>query len=107
MKPPLIVSEHGDVMVFETAEHLEQKLEPPDVLNDEYVAYDSEGRRLSLQVADHRVRVSATEAEPSHADELREVLANFLTRTGHGEGRSALSLSGLVDALVHAHGYSR
>lgn len=48
MKPPIIVNEHGDVMIFASKSSAEIYLETIDVENGEYQAYDSEGTQLVL-----------------------------------------------------------
>lgn len=50
MKSPIIVVENGDVAIFESAVKAELGLEPVDVKNGEYVAYDGDGRQLCLTV---------------------------------------------------------
>ena len=91
MKPPIIIDESGDVAIFETAETASVYLEPPDIINEEYVAYDSEGRLLKLSLSDSRMPINyermkiiiePTEAEPSHASDLRKILMRFLSYLG-------------------------
>lgn len=101
MRPPFIlVDKTGDVTVFDTAQELEQYVEPVDVLQDEFTAYDSEGRLLSLQVTHVTqgrflkvrlpvVRVSEAEHDPSHCDDLRRALLAFLQQLGYDETASA------------------
>ena len=48
MKPPIIIDEHGDVEVYNSVEEAAMNLEAIDVENNEYIAYDSEGRLLRL-----------------------------------------------------------
>ena len=40
MKPPIIVSEHGDLAFYDCVDDAELELEPIDVENDEYVVFD-------------------------------------------------------------------
>ena len=55
MKPPFIVNESssvdvpGDVTFYESASDLEGHLEAIDVENEEFFAFDSEGRLLRLE----------------------------------------------------------
>jgi hypothetical protein len=83
MKPPIIVDNFGDTMIFESVEKAEKYIEPMDVINEEYVAYDSEGRLLQLiaELPLHVVLLAA-ESEPYHAHELRRLLADFFERIG-------------------------
>ncbi len=106
MKPPLIVNNHGDVMVFASAQDLERELEAIDVEHHEYVAYDSEGRLVELGIGRRRgtlffsiksVVVQGAEPTPTHTGELREVLRRFLQ--GVGESNDWLANASL-EALV-------
>jgi hypothetical protein len=85
----------GDVRFFESLQEAENYVEAIDVVNNEYVGYDSEGRILSLAVKPgstgilgqlgirrNRVAITIDEQRPSHADELRTLLVSFLRRVG-------------------------
>ena len=50
MKLPIIVYEHGDILVFPDEASVCDYLEPIDVTNNEYVAYDSSGNIIELAV---------------------------------------------------------
>lgn len=103
MKPPIIVSEHGDIEFYASTEDAELDLEATDVRNGEYIAYDSEGRLLHLAIRQKKRRwtmpvevVAITESEevPTHDDELREALVDFFSRLGVDEewlGRATLN----------------
>jgi hypothetical protein len=86
MKTPIIIYEHGDISFFESVQDVERYLEPIDVKNDEYIAYDSEGRLLQLSVEHRtpvdRVVLSYSETQPMHALELKQILLDFFTRVG-------------------------
>jgi hypothetical protein len=83
MIAPIIIYNFGDVLIFETVEKAERYIEPIDIDNNEYIAYDSEGRLLRLIVRSrNRVHIEATEAEPNHADEVRKILIDFLAYVG-------------------------
>jgi hypothetical protein len=93
MKPPIIVDAKGDLLVFDSVETMLTYLEAIDVRNQEYTAYDSEGRLLQLGVAKTRVffglleghevvSLESEEATPSHASELRACVSDFLIRVG-------------------------
>ena len=113
VRPPIIVNEHGDIHVFPSVEEAETYLEPVDVRNNEYVAYDSEGRRLILSVRSRprtflfglltsnveTVAIGCEEEQPQHAEELRIVLAGSLQRRGHpADVVQGLSLRALMSA---------
>jgi hypothetical protein len=82
MKAPIIVNEHGNVMFFESVEAAERYLEPIDVENDEYVAYDGEGRLLRLVATSPRITIEDAEAAPAHAHVLRHLLLQFFPAIG-------------------------
>lgn len=101
MEPPIIVDNHGDILFFASVEKAEKYLEPIDVENDEYVAYDSVGHLLNLTIQERkwretnflrffkpneytveRVIIELAEAEPTHEDQLRERLIYFFALVG-------------------------
>jgi len=83
MRAPIIISEHGDLVVFEAKEDAEMYLEAIDVANGEYVGYDSEGRLLRLTPAwPHSATITDGESEPSHKDELSAALSGFFLQLG-------------------------
>jgi hypothetical protein len=61
MTGPFFLIEHGDVSAFGSIESLLQYVEPVDVRNDEYSAYDAEGCRLTLGVIEDRTILRAIE----------------------------------------------
>ena len=92
---PVIVDDNGDVDFFASVEDAELYLEPWAV-EEEFTAYDSEGRLLELRVerrespfffglsktvVDHVV-IEAVEDQPNHAPQLRATLLTFLERVG-------------------------
>ena len=92
---PVIVDDNGDVDFFASIEDAELYLEPW-AAEEEFTAYDSEGRLLEIRVegrefpvlfglirskVDH-VRIEAVEDEPHHARQLRATLLTFLERSG-------------------------
>jgi len=93
---PVIVDEHGDVSFFESVEHAEGKLEAIEVRNEEFVAYDSEGRLLKLDIERAEtstffglgetmleyVVIESARDRPNHAPQLRAALVRFFERVG-------------------------
>lgn len=75
MKPPIIVYNWGDMLLFGSVEAAEQALEAIDVENGEYLAFDSEGRLLEL-IADpwNKVSLRCPDPEPRYARQLRRLL---------------------------------
>ncbi|HET8579281.1 MAG TPA: hypothetical protein VFO18_19445 [Methylomirabilota bacterium] len=97
LKPPIfVVARNGDILAFETPARVESYVESVDVEAGEYLlAYDSEGRLLSLLVETptkrtsllgfevlgmRPVRLQAQEEQPSHADAMRSALSAALAR---------------------------
>lgn len=78
MNTPIFLIEKGDVVVFDSTETAEAYVEPIDVINDEYVFYDAEGRLLSAAVIDNHVKLSQIDLEPKHAIELATILKRYL-----------------------------
>jgi hypothetical protein len=94
MKAPIIIDNFGDVLIFDSVEKAERYIEPIDVLNGEYVAYDSEGRLLHPIIeSPFKVVLMPAEGEAGHAQELHEVLIDFFKRIGTSKdwlGRASL-----------------
>ncbi len=111
MKPPIIVDNRGDVGILKSVESAEKSLEPIDVLNSEYVIYDSEGRLLKASVEEKKVSsvfgvpvhresvvLSPVDQEPAHEDDLRRVLIRFLGKVSKStEALEDYSLEQLID----------
>lgn len=121
MRLPIIVSEHGDVSIYRSEVQAECALEPIDVRNGEYIAYDAEGQSLVLSVVieeksgplglfSRRVEsVRLTEDPVAKADEagLRNLLVQFVNRAGISLNEMKdEDLSSLINALVEKIGYS-
>ena len=94
MKPPIIVSDPGDISIFRSAEEAERYLELPDVKDGQTIVYDSEGRRLSLEVLSEpdskflgitisgaeRVATGREESSTISGDKLRQLLIDILIK---------------------------
>jgi hypothetical protein len=120
MKAPIIIFEHGDVTFFETVTKAQIGIEPIDVVNNEYVAYDSDGRLLSLAVEQIEkpsflgkaksieiVKISETKESPVHSDDFRKLLLQFFMKTEvYDQTDESLSLGDLVDKAVKQFGYT-
>jgi hypothetical protein len=108
MRPPFVLWIRDEDMadVFASAEELVAYVESPDVDDDNYAAFDSEGRLLELivdrsgplrrskrfgWVAIEPVILRAGEPEPAHQEKLRRLLM----RTLAVHGREPSELSGL------------
>ncbi len=80
MELPLIVDNRGDTLIFRSAAGLEDYLEAQDVLDNQFIAYDSQGCLLTLSVNSRgAVVVSVGVENPTHADTLKQLLIKYLT----------------------------
>lgn len=76
---PIFVIDGRDVGVFASIEDVQLQLEAIDVQNQEYLAFDADGRSLQLAVREGQVRVSLGEERPSRRHDLETALRDFLT----------------------------
>jgi hypothetical protein len=123
LKPPIIVSEPGEVLIFRSTSEVEEYIEWPDVYESRYIAYDSEGRLLKLLSpqgkkptkfmgitsynVDEPIRIEPAEVEPGHAHELRELLREHLIHLGEPyESVLDLSLDELLAVAIRRIGFS-
>lgn len=95
--PPIVIDNRPDgISIYKTAGSLSGQLEPWYVTDEDFDAYDAEGRLVWLRIETrevptffgwrraHRnyVVAYAAEAEPEHADALRRALLQGLGRVG-------------------------
>jgi hypothetical protein len=80
MKPPIIVHEHGDTSIYASKEDAAKDLEAIDVMNGEYLAYDSEGLQLKLEASSRWGTVSIADPIPPvrQPEALRPILREYL-----------------------------
>src|SRR6478736_5827688 len=78
LTPPIFVDNRGDVSVFRSVSYAESYLEPIDIENREYIAYDASGRLLALSADRRRVYISLAEPKPTHGEALENALRHFL-----------------------------
>ena len=98
IKPPIIVDESGDTDVFDSIEAAAIYLEPIDVEDNIFVAFDSTGRLLRLLPTTPQITIEAAEEVPNHAERLRELLIKFLNDCRSSEPNlSSLTLPELVE----------
>lgn len=122
MRPPILLYAEGSFDFFKSVEEAERYAEPIDVQNHEYVAYDSEGRRLELRVEEEavslwlglektfreRVRIVPAEDTATHADELKSLLQDFLSKLGGPpDSLHSATLQDLIAAGIQRMGFSR
>jgi hypothetical protein len=82
MTAPIIIYNFGDVLVFGSIESAERYLEAIDVENNEYIGYDGTGRLLELGTDGSHVIIRAAEACPTHQNDLRKILIEYLAQLG-------------------------
>jgi hypothetical protein len=105
--PPIFIR-GDDLYIFRSVEAAESSMEPVDVEPGER-AFDAEGRLLSvlvrgevkqgwLVVDQHLARIEngLTEADPTHAEELRAILGEWLGRVEKAPELEAAPLAELV-----------
>src|SRR6266446_2055357 len=96
--PPIIVSESGDIVTFESVAAAEPYLEPIDVEKGRYVAYDGRGRLLELMPTSTQISIKAAEKDASHHRERRNLLTAYLESVGvANDWVSGASLQDLVE----------
>lgn len=98
IRPPIVVDESGDTFVFESLYYAERYLEPIDVEEDRFVAFDSTGRLLRVLPTTPSVTIEAAEETPNHTERTRELLIKFLQNCGSTDPNlSSLTLSELAE----------
>jgi hypothetical protein len=121
LRPPILLYADGSFDFFKSVEEAEHYAEPIDVQNHEYVAYDSEGRRLELRVEEEvvaglfglgeikreRVRIVQAENTATHAEELKNLLSASLQTSGTPpDPLHPATLQELIAAGVQRMGFS-
>ena len=107
MRPPIVLDEHGDISLFQSVEAAARYVEPIDVRNGEYVAYDSSGFLLKLVPTEPVVSISGYLSDRPHQDQLEQSLRSFVERTsGDPVPAEVTSLEGLLALCVRQFGYT-
>jgi len=95
---PIVINEHGDVMIFATLQSAEQYLEPIDVENNEYLGYDALGRKLGFSTTRQRVTIELADDPAIYQAELEGLLRAFLGAVRHPAATNpALTLAELLE----------
>jgi hypothetical protein len=105
MTPPIVVDENGDVSFYPSVEAAARALEPIDVKNNEYIAYDSEGFILQLAFSGPNVIITGHGSATPALGALTEVLQSFWERAATPAPK-AVSLNHLVTQSVERFGYA-
>ena len=107
MRPPIVLIEHGDVSLFASAEAAARYIEPVDIRNSEYIAYDSSGFLLQLVATEPVVSIAGYLSERPHQDQLEQALRSFVERASGGPiPAEVTSLEGILALCLHLFGYT-
>jgi hypothetical protein len=123
MKPPIIVTEPGDVDIFESVLDAERYLEAPSVKEGRLKVYDSEGRLLSLEqesasdlkllgvtlvIDPGTVKIGREESAVMHEGELRHVLVEYLSATGVDQkSLEGATLENVLAQVIKRQGFTK
>ncbi|MEZ5499832.1 MAG: hypothetical protein R3E77_10440 [Steroidobacteraceae bacterium] len=117
MTAPLILSDQGDVAVFETVRDLERYVESPDIAA--YSVFDTSGRRYFFKGCQDTSRDNAIfqgvnsaeldQENPGHIaqDELAAILRSYIRRVERCDPTETLSLQQLVQKTIDLCGYTK
>lgn len=101
MKMPLIVDENGDASLYWSVTEAELSLEAIDVKNNEYVAYDSDGRRLDIDLVEpSTVKIGGGQQAIASAEELASILRRYIAARTEAVELSKFTLSELLTFIV-------
>lgn len=114
MKMPIVLSENGDISIYDSLNKLESHIEPVDVLNSEFEIYDSAGKRLSAEVGSRRgsglfgllggtvrfVKVFEPDNAEVQNDRLQKLLKSHLQNLNElSDSYDDLSISDLIERI--------
>ncbi len=85
----VILSEHGDMMVFTSVEDAIDNIEAIDVLYDEYIFYNEDGDILHAIVEDYQV-LSFENTGVNKREELDDALRGWLRRLRRNDIRPSI-----------------
>jgi hypothetical protein len=83
---PIVVDNHGDLMIFQTADAAQSYMEPIDIENGEYEVHDAVGNRLDIFVTETgrvpTVTLRTVAGRLPEPEKVEEKLRSFLLRVG-------------------------
>jgi hypothetical protein len=82
MVAPIVIDEHGDIQIYQTVAIACRSLEAIDVLNDEFEAFDSNGRALVLLAQENRVSLALPADSHPNPAELERRLRRYINAIG-------------------------
>mgnify|MGYP005758633445 CR=1 FL=1 len=107
MRPPIVIDEHGDISFFPSVEAACRYIEPIDVRNNEYVAFDSAGYLLQLVPTEPIVSISGYKSDLPHQEQLAQTLRSFLARASSTPIQpEVVSLEELLAVCIRTFGYT-
>ncbi len=86
MKEPIIINESkvieksGDITFYKTVTEAENALEPVDVKNEEYFAFDSQGHLLQLNIVEDKIVLEDRTPTVQCQRTLEAVMTDYLLR---------------------------
>lgn len=117
MVAPLILSDRGDIALFETVRDLERYVESPDA--DTYKVYDALGQRhffkgqgvfpqsKAVVLGVRPLQLDEENPGPQEAEELMQLLRSYLKRVGNPGPVNSLPLDQLIQKTIEMCGYTR
>ncbi|POZ50889.1 hypothetical protein [Methylovulum psychrotolerans] len=111
MKRPIIISGHGDILVFRTVEEACSYIELIDVKNGEYIAFDADGFSLTLAIVKkprtcfgflniNRLAVTILDEKyENKAEDLAALLLPFLNAANIKNVGAGMGLPDLISAV--------
>lgn len=107
MVPPIIVNENGDIQLFRSTEEAGRAMEPIDIRNEEYKAYDAEGYPLRLDIEGNLVVITGRQGDACQKEELERDLRSFLERARtEVPGVGGMQLEDLIRVYVEEFDYA-
>ena len=99
MRSSIVLDEHGNISFFPSVEAVARYVEPIDIRNGEYIAYDSAGFLLKLVPTEPVVSISDYLSVQPHQEQLERALGSPIPA-------KVMSLEGLLALCVRQFGYT-
>lgn len=107
MRPPIVINEHGDISLFPSVEAAARYVEPIDVRNNEYIAFDSAGFLLQLVPTEPVVGIPGYQSDVPHQEQLAQTLRSYLERASSTSVPPGVtSLEALLAICIRTFGYT-
>jgi hypothetical protein len=101
MQPEIFLYNKGDVLVFSSVAKALDFVEPIDIINNEYEAFDKNGHTLNLKINERGIiELLRSSQHVANDERLKKILINVLMFTGlERETLEQQSLEGLVEKM--------